>query len=233
VTVCEVVTGCDVTANVALVAPLTTLTVAGTVATAAFELLRVTVAPFVGAALDSVTVPVTGNRESPIVLDVESVKPCKLTGKMVKEAVFATEPSLAEIVTTTLSKTETVGMLMLALNAPLAIKTLAGGFASTELEVIAIFKPSGGAKPVKVTVPVAMEPPVSEFGKTAIPLSVAGLIVNFVVDETAPSSAPIDTVDEVATPEVVIANVPVVAPAEIVIVDGTCALTEPELSAMT
>ena len=59
------VTSLWVTAKVAAVAPLRTLTDAGTVRTAASELLRVTVAPAVAALVFRVTWPVTVTLEPP------------------------------------------------------------------------------------------------------------------------------------------------------------------------
>ena len=66
------------TVKVALVAPAATVTAAGTVAVAVFELLSATEAPPAGAAADSVTVPVDGLPPATVVglsVSVESVGP--------------------------------------------------------------------------------------------------------------------------------------------------------------
>lgn len=67
VTAAEVITGCVVTANVALVAPAGTVMLAGTVAAAMLLLDKVTTAPPEGAADVSVAVPWTA--VPPVTLD--------------------------------------------------------------------------------------------------------------------------------------------------------------------
>src|SRR5205823_4146167 len=78
--------------NVAVVAPARTVTLASTVATPVFELLRLTVVPPVGAGLDNVTVPVEPNPPKTLLGARASI--VKTGALTVSTAVLAT-PSVA------------------------------------------------------------------------------------------------------------------------------------------
>ena len=76
--------------------------------------------------------------------------------------------------------------------------------------------PPVGAGPLRLTVPVEVEPPITDVGETATLASTGGLTVNVVVTETVPFVAVKVTGVALATAVVVIVTTPVVAPARIV-----------------
>jgi len=175
VTDVEVVTLLVLTVNVALLAPETTVTLAGTVAAAVLLLEREMAAPPLGAGPLRVTVPIEG--DPPVTLAglsaiVESV--AEPVGVTVSEAVLVAPAYDAEIVTGVDAVTALVLTVNVALLAPAATITLAGTVAaavlSLERETAA---PPLGAGPLRVTVPVDGDPPVTLVGLSATAESVA------------------------------------------------------------
>src|SRR6266850_1422544 len=160
--------------NVALVAPDTTVTLAGTDA-APLLLESVTCAPPAGAGPSSTTVPVTGL--PPVTLPEAGLPPVTLAGLMpsdeitagstVSEALCVPPPYEPEIVTAADVATALVVTLKLALVAPLGTVTLAGTVAAGLLLDSVTCAPPAGAGPFSVTVPVAEAPPVRLAGLTA------------------------------------------------------------------
>src|SRR5437867_3272143 len=110
VTAVAAVTVLVVSVNVALGAPAATVTVAGTVATAAFELARLTRSPPLGAALVRVAVPVA--KPPPVTVDGLRVIALRLagggTGLTVRVAVRVRPPPVPVIVTAVDVATEPV-----------------------------------------------------------------------------------------------------------------------------
>jgi hypothetical protein len=159
-----VTTGLVVTANVALVAPAATVTLAGTWAAVVLLLARFTTAPPLGAAALSVTVA------------VELLPPTTVGGLRVKDergeetgvtvscAVWVA-PYVPEIVTTVELDTKLVLTAKVPLVAPAATVMLAGTWAAALLLLERpITAPPDGAAPDRVTVPVELFPPTTEFG---------------------------------------------------------------------
>jgi hypothetical protein len=155
-------TGVVETGKVAVVAFAPTVTLAGTCAAEALLLDKVTTAPFVGAALLNVTVP------------VEEVPPTTDEGLIVTE--FTTFPNtarpavrfamyVAEIVAETVVETGLVVTVNVAVVAFAATVTLAGTCAAAVLLLDKVTTaPPAGAGPVSVTVAVEVFPPVTEVG---------------------------------------------------------------------
>jgi hypothetical protein len=156
-------TGTVVAANVAVVAPATTVTEAGTWATAVLLEVRVTTAPPVGAGLSSVTVPV---EDSPP-MTAAGARPTEVrTGACtVRVAVRLTLAKEAVIVTDAFESTATVVAVKVAVVAPAATVTDAGTWAAAVLlEVSVTTAPPAGAGPLSVAVPVEGLPPMTEVG---------------------------------------------------------------------
>ena len=171
----EIVTGvATVTAVVvmekfALRAPARTVTLAGTLATVALVLDKVTMAPPTGAAVVSVTVPVLP--VPPTTLVGLTVTEDKLagggTGLTVSTAERETALKVPVIDSTVEAVTDVVVMEKVALVAPAATVTLAGTVATA---VLALLRPTtappAGAPAVNVTVPCDELPPTTEVGVT-------------------------------------------------------------------
>src|SRR5467141_2360713 len=175
VTGVDVVTALVLTVNVALLAPAATVTLAGTVATAALPLMRDTTAPPLRAGPLSVTVPV-GDCTPPVTLvgfSVSEERVGRACGSTVSEAVLVTPAYDAEMVTGVDAVTALVLTVNVPLLAPAAIVTLAGTVAVDvlllERETVA---PPAGAGPLSVTVPVEGDPPVTLIGFSAVEESV-------------------------------------------------------------
>ena len=141
---------CAVTAlvavvNVAVVAPAATMTLAGTVA-AAFELVRVTTSPPVGAPLDRVTVP--ADEAPPTRLAGARATPVRLAGGLtVRVVVRLTPPKVAVSVTAVADATDVVVAENVALVAPAATLTLAGTVTAGLLLARATVAPPVGRRP--------------------------------------------------------------------------------------
>ena len=154
-------TGTVVTVNVAVVAPATTVTDAGTVALALL-LERVTLRPPVGAAPLMVTVPV---EELPPTTEVGlRTTPETAGGVMVSVAVFELLPNVAVIVDVVVEATVLVETVNVPVVEPAATVVDAGTVADPELLVRVTVNPPLGAAPVMVTVPVEDVPPRTEAG---------------------------------------------------------------------
>ena len=130
VTDVEAVTALVVTANVALVAPAATVTLAGTAA--ADPLLeRATTAPPVGAAPPSVTVPVDGVPPLTVAgLSATEDSAAAVAGFTVSKVVLVVPPYDAEMVIGVGAVTALVVTVNVALVAPAATVTLAGTVAA-------------------------------------------------------------------------------------------------------
>ncbi len=162
----EMVTGVDavtalvLTVNVALLAPETTVTLAGTVAVDVL-LERETAAPPLGAGPLSVTVPVEVCTP-PVTLvgfSVSEERVGRACGSTVSEAVLVTPAYDAEMVTGVDAVTALVLTVNVALLAPAAIVTLAGTLAAPLLLESSTCAPPVSAGPLSVTVPVEDCPP--------------------------------------------------------------------------
>ena len=147
-----------VTANVALVAPPATVTIAGTFADDGLSVDKDTTAPPPGAGPLSVTVPVEGL--PPTTLDGFRERDASEGGFTVRVAVLVTTPYKAEIVTAVEPDTGVVVTGNVTLLAPAATVTLAGTLAADELSLLReTTAPPRGAAPLSVTVPVEGLPP--------------------------------------------------------------------------
>ena len=107
--------------------------------------------------------------------------------------------------------------------APAATFALAGTVTELKLLVSDTVVPPVGATPLSVTVPVELEPPLTEAGLRVRPVRTAGVIVSDVPMEDEPRLAVTFAAVELATDAVAIVNVAEVAPAETVTLEGTVA----------
>src|SRR5580704_11999443 len=178
------VTALVVTVNVALVAPAATVTLAGTVAADAL-LERETIAPPLGAAPLSVTVPIDDVPPLTLAgLRVTEDSATAVAGFTVSKVVWVVPPYEAEMVTGVAAVTALVVTVNVALVAPAATVTLAGTVAADPLLERATTAPPVGAAPLSVTVPVDGAPPLTVAGLSATEDSaaaVAGFTVSKVV----------------------------------------------------
>ena len=178
-----IVTGVDVVtalvpiANVAVVAPCATVTLAGTVATEVLLLESDTTNPPDGAAAVSVTVPCD---PFPPTTDVGLTETAESaagggTGVTVNVAVRVAVPALAVIVTGVDVVTALVPIANVAVVAPCATVTLAGTVATDVLLLESdTANPPVGAAAVSVTVPCDPFPPTTDDGLTETAESAAG-----------------------------------------------------------
>jgi hypothetical protein len=163
------VTAVVVMEKFALSAPAATVTLAGTLATVAFVLDKVTTAPPVGAAAVSVAVPVLV--APPTTLVGLTVSEDRLggagTGLTVNTAVRVTPAKVPEIDSTVEAVTDVVVIVKVALVAPAATVTLAGTAATAELALLRPTRaPPVGAAAASVAVPCDELPPTTEVGVT-------------------------------------------------------------------
>jgi hypothetical protein len=165
VTGVELVTAVVFTVNVALVAPAATVTLAGTVAAEA-PLERLTTAPLLGAVPLRVTVPV--EEEPPVTLLGLSVIEERVgavpAGVTVSVAVFVDVPRVAVMITEVEEVTAVVFTTNGWMVVPGATVTVEGTVAADMLLETETFAPAYGAGPLRVTVPVEEEPPVTLLG---------------------------------------------------------------------
>ena len=211
-----------VTVNVAVEAPDATVTLAGTVAAAVTEDVRVTTAPPEGALPVSVTVPV--ELVPPRTLVGERVTDVRAAGVTVRVAVWVTPEKTPEIVTGVEDPTPSVVTVNVFVEVPAATVTDAGTVAAlvTEEERVTTTPPAG-AGPVSVTVPVELLPPTTLAGATLTADRAAGVTVRPAV-WVAPTATPVIVTDvEDATAREVTVNVAVVAPEATVTLAGTVA----------
>jgi len=166
VTTVVVPTAFVVTVNFPDVAPLATLTIAGTVAAPVFELERVIVVPVEGAGPVRVTVPPT-TVLPPTAVFGETAIDLTVAGITVREPDVVEVPCLAVTVADTFEATALVVMLNVADEVPPATFTDAGTVTLVELEVSVTVMPAAGAGEFSVTVPVAAVPPVTVDGAAA------------------------------------------------------------------
>jgi hypothetical protein len=158
------VTALVVTVNVALVAPPATVTLAGTVA-ADTLLDRETIAPPLGAAPLSVTVPVDGDPPFTAAgLSATEDSATAVAGFTVSKVVLVVPPYVAEMVSGVATVTALVVTVNVALVAPPATVTLAGTVAADALLERDTIAPPLGAAPLSVTVPIDDVPPLTLVG---------------------------------------------------------------------
>ena len=174
------VTEADLTVNVAVVLPAAIVTVAGTVADEVLE--SVITSPPTGAAELIVTVPVLDLPEATVV--GLSVSDFRVGAVIVSVAVFDTLPRVAVKVAAVLVATATVFTVNVADVLPAVITTDAGRVAEVALLDRLTVNPPVDAAPVRVTVPVAREPPTTLVGLTVIEARAGLLIVSVAVWET-------------------------------------------------
>jgi hypothetical protein len=165
----EIVTGVAaatprvVTANVTEVAPAGTVTKAGTVAAAVFELKRKTGTPPAGAADEIVTVPVEGF--PPTIVAGASVRPVGSGAVAVSDALAEELPSAAEIAVATSLPTGVVVAANVAVEAVAGTVTDTGTLTTVASEDARVTTaPPVGAGALMVIVPVDGCPPATAEG---------------------------------------------------------------------
>jgi hypothetical protein len=194
---------------------------AGTWAAAAFELVRLTVAPAGGAAPFSNSVPV--DEDPPTTVLGDKLSDCRAAGFTVS-VVVRVVPYTAVSVTDIDEATPLVVIWNVVLLAPAGIVTLTGACAAAVLLLCNVTTaPFAGAAPFRVTVPVELLPPTTELGLLVIEDNVAAVTVRVVVLVTAAYVAESVTEVVVATGLVVIVNVALLEPAGTVTLTGACA----------
>jgi len=138
-----------------------TVTLAGTVAAAVFELESVTTAPAGGALPVRVTVPAVVR--PPVTLAGVIVTVEFAAAVTIRFAVFVTDASVVEIVTVLLAATPRVVIVKVTLAEPAGTVTLAGTVAAAVLLLETVTEtPPAGATPLSVSVPVALFPPTTD-----------------------------------------------------------------------
>ena len=165
---CEAITDPTSSTSTALVvavkladnAPSSTTTEAGTV-TAALLLTKPTVIPPAGAAPDRVTLPLVDR--PPLILDTKD-KVVRTGDKTVTVLVTVVRLAVAVVVTTTFVSTTSVDTGNVTVEAPSGTTTVAG-IVRIPLSALSVTSvPPAGDLPLRVTVPVAVFPPVMEVG---------------------------------------------------------------------
>ena len=163
VTAVELLTSVVVTGNVAVVALAATVTLAGTCATVVLLLDKFTVEPLLGAGPVKVTVPVED--EPPPTLAGFRVTEVSAGGFTVSVAVLFVLLKLPVIVTVAVLATGLVLTVNVVVVAPAATVTLAGTCAAAVLLLDNVTTaPPVGAAPLRVTVPVDDDPPMTLTG---------------------------------------------------------------------
>ena len=167
-------TALDVAVNVADVAPPAIVTDAGTAAAALLLASEIT-SPAVGAGLLIVTVPV---EEAPPTTEFGfKARDVSVGGLMVSDAVSVAVPSVAVMVEFACAGTAVVLTENVADVEPAATVTFVGKVAAELLLDRATVVPPEPAGPLRVTVPVEVDPPITVVGFRFNELRVAGLIV--------------------------------------------------------
>jgi len=165
VTSVDAVTALVAIANVALVAPAATVTLAGTVA-AVLLLESVTASPPAGAALVSVTVPCEAVPPVTLVGFTDTAE-SEAGGDTVNTALRVAPPNVPLTVADVEALTDFVLTVNVAVVAPAATVTLAGTVAAAVLLLESdTTAPPLGAAALKVTVPVEEVPPTTLVGLT-------------------------------------------------------------------
>ena len=175
VTAVEEVTENVVIVKVAVVAPASTVTFAGTVATEVRLLESVTTAPAAGAGPLSVTVPVDG--VPPFTLAGLRVRVDIVGAATVRVARRVRLPYVAEIVTEALLATGLVVTVKVAVVAFAATVTLAGTWAAAVLLLDSITTAPAGAGPLSVIVPIEEVLPTTDVGLRLTEISTAAVTV--------------------------------------------------------
>jgi hypothetical protein len=221
-----------VTVKVALLRPLATVTLDGTVAPGEFE-LNVTTRPPLGAELLKVTVPCEAVPPVTLVGFSESVRMLPAGGLIVRVAVLVTPAYTAEIVDDVVLATAVVVTVKVALLLPPATVTLAGTVVDDEVSLNDTTRPPLGAGPLKVTVPCELLPPVTLVGFSEIVLNAGGFTVRVAVMVTPALTAEMVADVVLATTVVVTVKVALLAPPATVTLAGTVTPDELELSVTT
>lgn len=153
-----------VTGKVVDTAPAGTVTLAGTVAAALFELVSVTTVPQVGAAPFSVTVAV--GVEDPKAVDGARVREYGIgTAEVVSATVRPPPAFVAVIVVEPVVVARSVGIANVPRIAPAGIVMLGGTVARVGAELVRVTTaPPAGATASRVTVPVEAPPPTTLVG---------------------------------------------------------------------
>lgn len=114
----------------------------------------------------------------PPVTDVgATVTPTRVGAMTVMTAALEIEPRVLVIVAVLVLCTAMAPTLKVALDRPAPMVTVAGTVAVELLDVSATAVPPVGAGPLKVTVPVEVEPPVTVVGERVKDTRAAGVIV--------------------------------------------------------
>jgi hypothetical protein len=217
--------------NEADVEPGGTVTLAGTVAAAVFELTRYTSSPPAGAAALIVTVPVEGVPATTVV----GLRP-RLLGRGEVAVRVPVAAAVVEAVTTVLtsSGTAAVAAANVAVLAPAATFTDAGTETTDEDAARDTTVPPAGAGPLKVTVPVAEPPPATDTGeKTTLSGTGAAVSERAILGVAPPYAAEIVTEEPVPVMRVVTVNVADREPAATATLTGTVAFAVLELFRVT
>ena len=223
VTGVDAVTALVAIANVALVAPAATVTLAGTVA-AVLLLESVTASPPAGAALVSVTVPCEAVPPVTLVGFTDTAE-SEAGGDTVNTALRVAPPNVPLTVADVEALTGVVLTVNVAVVAPAATVTLAGTVAAAVLLLESdTTAPPLGAAALKVTVPVEEAPPTTLVGLTVTAESAdaaGGVTVSVALRFTPAYAAVMVTGVELATVVVVIPKAALAAPPATVTVAGT------------
>lgn len=223
VTVWLVVTRLCVIVNVAAVAPLATLTVAGTTSAAVFELFSETDTPEEPAEELITTVPLAVACDPPTsevgVVEILTT----WMGSRVTVPVTLCVPSFPSTTAFVATVTDFVPTANVAEELPAGMVTNGRSEMLELLEEIVTFTPPDGASPDRFTVPVVPTPPITVAGLKVMLMRVAGVNVSDAVLETPLRVAVIVAVAELETPVVATLKVAEVAPAATVTFAGVVA----------
>ena len=195
--------------NVTLDAPAGMVTDDGMVAFGLLE-VNVTTRPPVAAGPVKVTVPVEGAPPGTVL--GETAKLERVGGATAIVAVKVDEASLAEIVAVVDVETAFVLIGNVAVTAPAGTVAEPGTVTLVLFDERLTVVPLGGAIPFRVTVPVEVEPPITEVGETVNVAKAVGLIVKAAALVIDPIVAVIFAVVTVGTPSVLIETEAVMLP---------------------